>query len=52
MKKLICVLILVLFLTGCDVSYRLEFIDDDLTETINLTIPTSEENKINHGETT
>ena len=47
MKKLICVLILVLFLTGCDVSYRLEFIDDDLTETINLTIPTSEENKIN-----
>lgn len=45
MKKFI-VLILVLFLTGCDVTYKLEFIDDDLTETISLTIPTSEENKI------
>ena len=47
MKKLFCITILVLFLTGCDVSYKLEFIDDDLTETITLTIPASEEKAIN-----
>ena len=46
MRKIICVLILTLFLTGCDVSYRLEFIDEDLTEKISLTIPINEEKSI------
>lgn len=50
MKKKLLLFVILLFLSGCEVNYHLDFTDEQLKEDVQFTIPNSKEKEIQYLE--